>query len=562
MFVLIAILALGLLIFVHELGHFLVAKWAGVKVERFALGFGPALLSKQIGETEYAICALPLGGYVKMHGDVPEEWQEKDHLSPENLGRRRDEGANAQGQPRESVDPERSYLHKPIPQRMAIAFAGPLFNLVFGYVAVLGFLIVQEQPLAVVGEIEPDSPAAVAGLQLGDRIVEVAGEEVRFYEDFDEALQETRGEQVEIAYLRGEELHQANIGIEEYPCQIDLDRGTCRTIGVGAPIAPVIQQVAPESPAARAGLKEGDEVVSVNGRPVTYMSQVQGAIAQSERETIDLTVRRDGQELAFTVPVATIPQTGGQRRTIGIERGIPPLVGSVQGGSPAAQAGLEPRDRIVSVEGEPVYQWNDISALVQRFAAEGEALELTVLRGRELIELQVTPQYNEQVGRYLIGFSMPAVQIAEPVFTSVAHPSLGYAFSRSPELTGRLIWLIPYGIYKLVVGDVPRDQIGGPIEIGAQIARAAEAGLGRFFWLLALISINLGILNLLPIPVLDGGHLVFFGIEAVKGSPVSLRAREIAQQAGLVALLALMVFAFYNDLRRYSSHILEFLGLS
>lgn len=157
---------------------------------------------------------------------------------------------------------------------------------------------------------------------------------------------------------------------------------------------------------------------------------------------------------------------------------------------------------------------------------------------------------------------MPAVQIAEPVFTSVAHPSLGYAFSRSPELTGRLIWLIPYGIYKLVVGDVPRDQIGGPIEIGAQIARAAEAGLGRFFWLLALISINLGILNLLPIPVLDGGHLVFFGIEAVKGSPVSLRAREIAQQAGLVALLALMVFAFYNDLRRYSSHILEFLGLS
>lgn len=461
MSILIAVIALGILIFVHELGHFLVAKRCGIKVERFSLGFGKALISRQWGETEYVLAAIPLGGYVKMHGDVPEEWMDKPGLSPENMGRGADEDEDAE--PPEPIDPERSYLHKPIPQRIAVAVAGPAFNLIFGYFAILLFLWVEPHPAPVVGSLEENSPAAMAGIQSGDTILSVDGKEVRFFEDIVEGVRASTGEKVLVEFERNGQTMSAEIphesveGMNEFGESVQVN-----SIGAHPPIGTKIAMVKPGSPADKAGIQGGDEIIALNGKPVSFWSQVSDTVKSG-------------------------------------------------GGAP----------------------------LSVRVSRKGEPLELTMTP--ELTEMEVD---GEKISRPMIG-----VQSAQN-FTQTRHAGLAYAFANAPSETLRLMIMIPMGLYKLIVGDVPRDQVGGPIEIGAQMASAVDQGFGKFMFLMALISINLGILNLLPIPVLDGGHIVFFLVEALNRKPISLRTREIAQQVGLSLLLLLMLFAFYNDIRR------------
>lgn len=461
MSILIAVIALGILIFVHELGHFLVAKKCGIKVERFSLGFGKPIVSRQWGETEYIVGWIPLGGYVKMHGDVPEEWMDKPGMSPENMGRS-DEGAK-EAEPPEPIDYERSYLHKPIPQRIAVAVAGPAFNLIFGYFAILIFLWVEPHPAPVMGPPASESPAAVAGLRAGDRVLSVDGQEVRFFEDIVEYVRSSNSEKVLIQFERGgskmsvEVPHEPGEGMNEFGESIQVN-----SVGISPPIGTEIAAVSPGSPADKAGIEAGDEIVALDGHPVNYWAQVSDTV-----------------------------KSGG-----------------------------------------------------------GEPITVTVARGGEQLELTMTPEMKEMtVGEETIKRPLIGVQGAQN-FIETRHAGFGYALANAPSETMRLIILIPMGLYKLVVGDVPRDQVGGPIEIGAQMATAAEQGFGRFMFLLALISINLGILNLLPIPVLDGGHIVFFLVEALNRKPVSLRTREIAQQVGLSLLLLLMLFAFFNDFRR------------
>ncbi|MEW6777463.1 MAG: RIP metalloprotease RseP [Bdellovibrionota bacterium] len=459
MSIVIAIAALGILIFVHELGHFLVAKWSGVKVERFSLGFGPKLIAKQWGETEYVLAAVPFGGYVKMHGDVPEEWEGKAGLSPEDLGaKKKDE------EPREPIDPARSFLHKPIPQRIAIALAGPAFNLIFGYFAILAFLWVQPQPVALVGTVQENSPAARAGIQMGDRILSVDGKETPFLGDFLEAIQEHKGPMARIRFERGSETKEADVDVRSEEGRDEFGESLLiGSIGVGPPLS-------------------------------TFVAKVE----------------KDG---------------------------------------PAAKAGLESGDRITKVDGESVRFWDEVSRRVR--ASEGRAVRLTVDREGKSLDFEVTPEVRElDLGEGRVEKRAVIAILGTEDFVETKPAGAAYALANASGETWRLMVLIPKGLLKLIVGDVPRDQIGGPIEIGAQLKRASEQGLGRFLFLLALISINLGILNLLPIPVLDGGHILFFLVEALNRKPVSLKAREIAQQVGLSLLLLLMLFAFYNDIRK------------
>jgi regulator of sigma E protease len=342
------LILLGILVFVHELGHFLVAKRLGIKVLKFSLGFGPPLISRRWGETEYLISAVPLGGYVKLFGEDPAEDLEE-------------------GEAR------RSFSARPVWHRLGTVVAGPLMNFLL---AVLVFT-----------------------------------------------------------------------------------------------------------------------VLSLFGTPV--------------------------------------PQ---------------PIVGQVSPDMPAAEAGIKPGDRVLAIDGQAVETWEDLARLI--VASGGDPVELLVARDQETLTFRITP--TRHTGQNLLG-------------EEIEKPMIGVSPSGEVVITHHPVWMAPWvGVRetakwtgltlevlgKMVLGQVSPRTLGGPIAIAQMAGETARAGLLSFLFLVAVLSVNLGVLNLLPIPILDGGHMLFFVIEAVRGEAVSLRNREVAQQVGLAILLMLMAYVFYNDIAR------------
>jgi regulator of sigma E protease len=346
-----AIVVLGLLIFVHELGHFLACKRVGVGVLKFSLGFGPTLISRRVGETEYCLAAIPLGGYVKMIG------QEDDGSEPDPL---------LASQPN-------SFSVKPLWARAFIVVAGPLGNLIFA-----AFLLA-------------------------------------------------------ILFATG-------------------------------------------------------------------------------------------------VPVLTS------------------TVGKVSENMPAAQAGLQADDEIVAVNGEPVSRWEELSGAIR--ASEGKPVDLEVRRGDARFPVSITPQRTE--GKTIFGEPTP-------IYVIGVEQSSNFVMERSNPIaavwlgiqkTGELCYLTVMTLVKLFQGVVSTSAVGGPLTIMTEAGKQAHNGFAALAFFMALLSVNLGVLNLLPIPILDGGHLVFMGVEKILGRPMEIRHREIAQQVGMFVLISLMIFALYNDVHR------------
>jgi len=378
MTVLYAIVLLGILIFVHEFGHFIIAKLFNVKVEKFSLGFGPKLFGKQIGETEYLLSAFPLGGYVKMFGEggVIEGGDNRDGI-PQQSASNEDDGAGELVEEPLELTPEekeRSFAHKPPLVRIAIVMAGPVFNLIFAW---LIFVL-----LNMIG----------------------------------------------VPYVTGK-----------------------------------IGEVIADKPAAKAGVQKNDIVLAINGTPVHQWDEISGIIGKGKGKPLDLLVKRSAQELHINITP-------------------------------------EPRT------------------------------------SKNL--------FGESVKGYAIGIAS-----AGEVITESSNPFK--AFIKGSAQTWKVIDLTFMSLVKMVQRVVPLDSVGGPIMIAKMAGETAQAGGSTFLAFMALLSINLGVLNLLPVPVLDGGHLFFFFCELVIGRPVSQKVREYAQQVGLFLLLSLMVLAFYNDIIRY-----------
>ena len=428
---------LAALIFVHELGHFLVARKVGVVVEKFSLGFGPKIASFTRGSTEYILAWIPLGGYVKMKGEEAGE-----------------DDAGEKG----------SFSAAPVLHRLAIAFAGPLFNILFAIAIYYGVYLAGIPALApVVGTVKDESPALVAGLQTGDRILAIGDKEILYWEQ--------------------------------------------------------LQKVVHDSPGRSLGFK---------------IERRSGSIEQ----------------VAITPTSEKISDLFGDKISVGLI-GIAPLVRNifyVKENSPAEQAGIKEGDVLVSVDGNIIFGWEDLRT--SAIEKPGQELTFRVLRNGKEITTKLTPESKvvkdiegkkTEVG--LLGIGMAGEMITEKY-------GVFGAFKRSIDETSRLIYLIAISIKKMVMGSIPADSIGGPILIFQIYGEQAQQGLNELVRLTALLSINLGLLNLLPIPVLDGGHIFFFLIEMLKGKPVSERNRERAQQIGIFMLLSLMVFAFYNDIMR------------
>ncbi len=539
------VLMLGVLITVHEFGHFIVAKACGVKVLKFSIGFGPAIgfgryrLSFTRGETEYVIAWFPLGGFVKMLGEVPGE------------------ESTAETQ----AEWDRSLGARPVWQKLAIILAGPAMNLVLPVFVVMGFLWVgSQQPLSVVGTVEPGSPAANAGIRPGDRVTAIDQEPVKWWSELADAIEPAAGGPLALTVERDGKSFDTTVAVAPRT-RLDFmlaqeERGW---IGIqSARQRPVVGVISLTSPAANAGIRSGDEVQTVAGQAVDDWSSFAAAYAMAG-DRVQLSVVRgpEGEEETLEIDV---PGLGSVDR-LGVIPSVV-LIQEVSEGTPAERAGLAGGDLIMAVDGAAVGSFLTFQETVMasggrdlqvQFARDGETRVATLAPQRRTIDIDGNEIEVFQIGiRAVMSVAPGAMELERYTDPRDAFPR---AVSRVAGVTGMII----QSFGRLLDGSISRKELGGPIEIARQSHKAMEAGWERFLSLLIVISINLAVLNMLPIPVLDGGQAVLFLIEGVKRSAVSVRTREIAQVGGLFLVLSLMGLALWNDLSKYWSSFVDWL---
>ncbi|OEU75983.1 MAG: RIP metalloprotease RseP [Desulfuromonadales bacterium C00003068] len=427
------ILMLGVLVFIHELGHFCVAKLAGVKVLKFSLGFGPRLVSKSWGETEYLICLIPLGGYVQMLGEGVAD--DESDLSEEDL--------------------QRSFSNKSLLRRMAIVAAGPVMNLLL--------------PLLL----------------------------------------------LPIAYMVG-------VNIPTF-----LDESPC----VGYVVA--------DSDGQRAGFIAGDCILTVNGAAVSSWTETDKALIPSVGSELQMNVERKGEQLTLALPAENTSLEGLQ--SLGLLPYQDAVIGTLSPKMPAEMAGLQEGDRIVRINSIHIGSWYELHTVIQELA--GDEAQFEIVRDEDHLNVVVAPKFDDGHKMWLVGIT-PLQHYEMKRYGLVAATKIGF------ERTFELVELTLVFLQKMVSGHVPANNIGGPIMVMQIAGQAVQTGLSTILTVLSFLSIQLGILNLLPIPILDGGHLFFNFVELLWRKPLSLRAREVLQQVGLGLLLMLMILAFYNDIVR------------
>ena len=441
--------ALGVLIVVHEFGHYLVAQLVGIKVLRFSVGFGKPLLSRRFGPdgTEWALAAFPLGGYVKM------------------LDER--EG------PVEPAELHRAFNRRPVGQRALVVAAGPVANLLLAVVAYWGLFI------HGVDEMRPVLAAPPAG-----------------------------------------------------------------------------------TAAAQAGVEDGELVRAVSGTPVTTLQDFRWQLMQQivDRQPVALELINPRGEINIrTLDVSTFDTEaldGDFARLLGFlpyRPKLEPIIGGVAAGSVAEVAGLMPGDRVITIAGKSIVGWSEVAKEIR--ASAGKSLTMTIQRGGGEHEVHVVPKAEVEGGQTIGRIGISVRDDPEARARLLAHVRLDAApaFARAVEQTWDTALFSLRMMGRMLVGELSWKNISGPVTIADYAGQSARLGLDHYVKFIALISISLGVLNLLPIPILDGGHLLYYLIEVIKGGPLSERAMEIGQQIGLGLLILLMAFAFYNDINRLIS---------
>lgn len=443
------VLALGILIFVHELGHYLVARWCGVKVLRFSVGFGKALVTRRVGrdQTEWVIAAFPLGGYVKMLDEREGE------VSREDL--------------------PRAFNRQSVQKRFAIVAAGPIANFLLAIVLYWGLYI-----------------HGVPGMK------------------------------------------------------------------------PVLGAVPEGSVAAAAGFREGETISRVGDTAVATWSDARWVLLKHAvgRSAVDLEVRDETGRTASRRLDLSGMDSGGLDgdfiRELGLTPFQPlvrPVIGRVMGGAAAERAGLQTGDEILAIDGRTLGRWEDLVRAVSE--APGRPLRVELRRGGKILALEVTPdakgEPGKAVGKIGVGPQMDPAQLERLVVQVRYGPvqALGRALDKTWETSVFSLQVM----WKMITGEVSWKNVSGPITIADYAGQSAQMGWIYYVVFLASISISLGVLNLLPIPLLDGGHLMYYMVELARGSPLSEKAMEIGQQVGIALLFTLMAFAIYNDINRLLS---------
>jgi regulator of sigma E protease len=538
------IVMLGVLIFIHELGHFLAAKWFGVRVEVFSLGFGGRLLSFRWGETRYQVSWLPLGGYVRMFGDQEPIQGNKDEMA-------------------------RSFSNKPLWQRSLIVLAGPLANLLVLPLMALGVIYAthKEDLATVVGTVVPHSPAAEAGILAGDRIVEVGGIQTRYFRDLLKTVGRAPQKPMSLIVERDGKRRPLTITprLHRYRDALGVEK-TRSVIGITADYRLTeIGLSDPHSPAFLAGLRSWDRIIAVNGVPVKRWEELVREVAKApagpHRYRFRRALRYGGAEMRLqgflppreaVVTPRKILKEGKTSYYDGIHSSDL-FLQDVLKGSPLEKAGLRAGDRLVSLAGKILRVQSDIGMLPR----QDESLPYEVVFEREgrvekrkfkLFAMVWVDPLKQKHRRVMLGHILGQPYAAgEPIaVASRWRYALGRAWDDIWQITGLLVSVLQ----KMFVREISTEAIGGPIMIFQIAQDAVKSGWEVFLRHMALISINLGILNLLPIPILDGGHLFFFMIEGVIRRPIPARFREIALLLGLILLFLLMFIGFKNDILR------------
>ena len=647
---------LGFVIFVHELGHFLVAKACGVKCEKFYLGFdigGLKLASFKWGETEYGIGALPLGGYVKMLGQ-----DDNPAAAAREAQRARQAEFSGDLPPEPTSDPHpawdpRSYPAQSVPKRMAIISAGVIMNVIFAVLmAALAFGLGVEEMTCEISSVRPGGAAWRAGLRTGDEITSIGGRKNPIFSDLRNGV--TLGDVEQgVAFT----IHRPADGTtESVVLHPDTDLGV-PTVGVTSPFSITLpDDISPRLPGAAAEavppFLAGDTIRAVDGESVANYAELIVALARTPSEKVTLLVDRQGGGTQTVAPVEiTLPPQ--PRRTLGIVMAAGP-VKAVQAASPAAAAGFRPGDRLVSIDGQPITDVLAIDALLRHKVGERVAVEVTrdaaepamlsvvprevtwieeprwpaspvaisslglavavettvaavepgssaeaagvkagekVIRARfiepgedvnpedaglELSERspswpycmavlqQVAPgtlvqlvvegadglardvelEPAAEVGRFVVDRGL----VFKPVYKLVKAGSVGAAFASGGRKAVEDLSLVYRFLGKLTSSQISPRLLGGPIEIAKQAGRSAEEGFSRLLLFLTMLSANLAVVNFLPIPVLDGGHMVFLLYELVRGKPPSENVVAALSYLGLALILTLMMFVFGLDL--------------
>ena len=536
----------GPLIFVHELGHFLVAKALKVKVLKFSLGFGPRLVGFTRGDTEYVISAVPLGGYVKMEGEQP-----GDEVAP--------------------ADRDRSYLHQAPWKRALISAAGPFASLAFPVLVYFFVFVGAHQEISSrVGTVEPGLPAAAAGIHPGDRIIAVDGEPVRTFEEVRKALEPTHGREVALRVERGEQVLVKRLVPETSTETNPIETSKRGLIGITPYLRPAVIGVPAGSAAEAAGLRSFDRIVSVDGRPTPDEATLARELAGAQG-TLQLEVERLAEGAKWPEPKALAEGAKPEltRATISVERqpgeGYAALgversdlyVADVVPESPVAKAGVRPGDRLLAVDGKPLASITRLRMVLDTQGEKPFALswrsgseERTATLAQKHIERSDTfGNVHKILDTGLRTRATPPGQVEEPEEITV-RIGVGEAIERSflivPEIAGKMV----LGLAALFTMDDGHKQVGSVLLIADLAQKSADAGLDAFLTMMALISINLGVINLLPIPILDGFNLLSALWEQIRRRPIPMRAREVANMVGLAMLVLIMGMALFNDVQR------------
>lgn len=554
------VILIGVLIFVHEFGHFIFAKAFGVKVLRFSIGMGPKMLGFTRGETEYVICWLPLGGYVRMLGF---ELDEVEELSEEDRGR--------------------ALMMQPIWQRSIITLAGPVFNLILPLI--IYFIAGMAQttaPPSVIGEVFAETPAAEAGLKAGDTITEIDGEPLTYWHQLKDNVSDAYDRQISLTYTRDGDPHTVELTPEKRTSTdfMGLREVTYGMLGIHQqPYGATIGVPNPNSVAAKAGLRTFDRLVSINGQPITRYDEIESIVRQSEgnelkmqvmhRQPIDTDYARFYSQHPAEIEVRAQKIDGVY--SLGLDS-AEMYLSKVDADSPAAQAGMRTGDKVISIDGRVYSNFAQLSRLIINQVNEGVVAQkaegvdevelhpeytITYQRAEKTFETTFSPKVrrfkghgDQPVYRVVFGWGHLSERVNPEEIAFPVMARAGYAATQAFDQTADFGKMIVMGFVRMAQGRVSMDNIGGPIMIGELAAEAGKAGWKPFLQMMALISINLGIINLLPIPMLDGGHLLLYALEAIKRGPLSYRTRQVAAYIGISIIVFLMVFAFKNDIER------------
>lgn len=594
------LLGINFIIFVHELGHFLFAKWHGVRCPVFSIWMGPRVWGVKRGETDYRLSLLPLGGYVMMAGENPDE---------------------RTGAPDELTS-------KGVFARFQIFVAGTAMNFVWAFpIMILSFLVGKEVAAPLVGDVRPETSAWESEIQVGDELLSIGGTQVRAYEDYvKEIVRRPKGEKLEVEFRRAGQTKKTTVTV-----------GTAMTIGM-SPVSTVVAEVEKDKAGAVSGLRKGDEIVSIDGIAVFEASEIADLIDRNAGKALAVVVRdRAGNTRNLTVT----PALGEEKWVLGIGRETTPaVVGLVRPNSPAAKLGLKAGDEIVSVAGQPVASFGEMTQAVRPRA--GQKVMLGWKRGTEPMTAEL--EIGSQGGRGFIGVmpepssrlaTIPAdsalakagAQPGDRVLTvngkelktlqnptaddykrakageiwlgldhvegdvragkgdkldfgvkrgdqsltlavtplkkgdgdlgiRLQHKTLmlksgfGEAIQRGCAEAIDVFVLTGQMLRKLLSREEEASNLSGPVGIVSAAYKSATEGFGNLLWLLGMISMNLAVINLLPVPVLDGGHIFFLMIEKLRGKPVSPRVQGYCAAGGAILLLSLMLFVTWHDIAR------------